>query len=99
MIQWAAQNLSENEIGMYDAVMDRGDPLSMFFAIQALSARYYDSVGQDGELLTGSAPVAQAQGFRSQAEVVRAMNDPRYESDPAYRQDVFDKLDRSNLQF
>jgi hypothetical protein len=37
--------------------------------------------------------------FRSQAEVVRAMADARYEKDPAYRQDVFDKLDRSNIQY
>jgi len=34
-----------------------------------------------------------------QAEVVRAMTDPRYEKDPAYRQDVYDKLERSNVQF
>jgi hypothetical protein len=28
------------------------------------------------------------------------MNDPRYDRDPAYRQDVINKLDRSdNLQF
>ena len=25
------------------------------------------------------------------------MNDPRYETDPAYRQDVFDALERSNI--
>jgi len=38
-------------------------------------------------------------GFRSQAEVVRAMGDERYENDPAYRQDVYNKLERSNLNF
>ena len=38
-------------------------------------------------------------GFRSQAEVVAAMSDPRYERDPAYRQDLYDKLERSNVQF
>ena len=38
-------------------------------------------------------------GFRSQAEVVQAMNDPRYDRYPAYRQDVYDKLERSNVQF
>ena len=27
--------------------------------------------------------------FRSQAEVVRAMSDPQYDKDPAYRQDIF----------
>jgi len=99
MIQWAGQNLSEQEIAMYDAVMDRGDPLAMFFAAQALNARYKDAEGYDGQLLTGSAPRTTADVFRSQAEVVRAMSDPRYENDPAYRQDIADKLERSTIQF
>ena len=99
MLQWASQNLNEQEIAMYDAVMDRGDPLAMFFAAQALYGRFQDSVGVDGQLLTGSAPRSTADVYRSQAEVVRAMSDPRYENDPAYRQDVADKLERSNLQF
>ena len=99
MIQWASQNLSEQEIAMYDAVMDRGDPLAMFFAAQALNARFKDSEGYDGQLLTGSAPRSTADVFRSQAEVVRAMSDPRYENDPAYRQDIAEKLERSTLQF
>ena len=37
--------------------------------------------------------------FRSQQELVAAMSDARYDRDPAYRQDVIEKLDRSNLEF
>ncbi len=37
--------------------------------------------------------------FRSQAELVRAMADPRYDNDPAYRQDVIEKLERSDVEF
>ena len=99
MIEWAGQNLSEQEVAMYDAVMDRGDPLAMFFAAQALNARYQDAVGYDGEMLTGSAPRNTSDAFRSQAELVAAMSDPRYDKDPAYRADVADKLERSNIQF
>ncbi len=99
MIQWAGQNLSEQEVAMYDAVMDRGDPLAMFFAAQALNARYQDAVGYDGEMLTGNAPRNSGDAFRSQAELVAAMSDPRYDKDPAYRADVADKLERSNIQF
>jgi len=97
MIQWAGQNLSENEIAMYDAAMDKGDPLTMFFAAQALNARYQDAIGYDGEMLTGSAPRNTADVFRSQAELVAAMSDPRYDKDPAYRQDIADKLAVSNI--
>jgi hypothetical protein len=99
MIQWASQNLSEQEVQMYDTVMDRGDPIAMFFAAQALSARYQDAVGYDGEMLTGNAPRNSTDSFRSQAELVEAMSDPRYDRDPAYRADVADKLERSNINF
>ena len=97
MLQWASGNLSEQEINLYDAAMDRGDPLTMFFAAQALNSRYQDAVGYDGEMLTGSAPRNTGNGFRSQAELIAAMSDPRYDKDPAYRQDIADKLAVSNI--
>ena len=50
-------------------------------------------------MLTGSAPKSSRDQFRSQAELVRAMDDSRYDNDPAYRQDVMRKLERSNLEF
>ena len=99
MIQWATQNLTENEIKLYDAAMDKGDPLTMFFAAQALNARYRDAAGYEGRMLTGSAPRNTGDVFRSQAELVAAMSDPRYDKDPAYRMDISEKLERSNLQF
>lgn len=99
MMGWAQQNLTDNEIEMYDAVMERGDPLSCYFAVQALAYRFQDASGYDGQLLTGTTPSSNVDVFRSQAEVVRAMSDPRYDKDPAYRQDVADKLERSNLNF
>jgi hypothetical protein len=98
MIGWAAENLPPQEIAIYDSVMDKGDPQAIYFAIQALNNKYQDSVGNEGRLLTGRTTQS-SDVFRSQAEVVRAMSDPRYDNDPAYRQDIFDKLDRSNLQF
>ena len=83
MITWAKDNLSEQEIKMYDTVMNRADPLSCFFAVQALTNRYQDATGVDGEILTGKPAVNKEDTYRSQAEVVRAMTDPRYENDPA----------------
>jgi len=99
MVEWAQQNLQEQEIKMYDTVMDRGDPLACFFAVQALKNRFDDASGVDGEMLTGKAPTNKGNVYRSQAEVVRAMKDPKYENDPAYRSDVYSKLERSNIEF
>ena len=99
IMQWATQNLQKNEIEMYDAVMDKGDPLAAYFAVQALSGRMKDSQGVDGQLLTGKAPKSDGDVFKSQAQVVKAMSDDRYEKDPAYRQAIYDKLERSNINF
>ena len=99
MLQWASSNFDEAEISRYDKVMESGDPDAAYFAVQALAAKYNDGVGVEGKMLTGKPAKSDGDEFRSQAEVVRAMSDPRYEKDPAYRQDVYDKLERSNVQF
>ena len=99
MINWAGQNLSQEEIGMYDNVMASGNPNAIFFAVQALSNKYSDAVGSDGQLLTGRGANEQTSVFRSQQELVNAMSDPRYDNDPAYRQDVMRKLENSDLSF
>lgn len=99
MISWAAENLSDKEREAYDHVMDMNDPYAAFFAVKALNNAYTNAEGYEGRMLTGQAAPNPVDAFRSQAEVVQAMSDPRYESDPAYRNDVFEKLDRSNLNF
>jgi len=99
MLGWAGQNLSAKEIEMYDSIMDKGDPAAAFFAVQALAYRYQDSNGVEGNLVQGKAPSPNTGAYRSQAELVQAMSDPRYDSDPAYRQDVMRKLERSNINF
>ena len=99
MVGWAKENLQEGEIEMYDRVMENGDPIACYFAVQALKYRFDDASGTEGQMLTGKAPTNKGDVYRSQAEVVRAMNDPKYDNDPAYRQDVYNKLERSKLEF
>ena len=99
MITWAGQNLTKQEIAMYDSVMGKGDPNAIFFAVQALNSKYSEAVGNDGQLLTGRGTADTTDVFRSQAELVQAMSDPRYDRDPAYRQDLINKLERSDISF
>jgi len=99
MLEWANSNLQSKEIDMFDAVMEKGDPLSAFFAVRSLAYRYEDAMGRDGKMTTGTAPKTSGDIFRSQQEVVAAMSDPRYDVDPAYRRDIMNKLERSNIQF
>ena len=99
MLQWAKDTLNPQEIQMFDTVMERGDPLAAFFAVRSLAYRYEDALGRDGEMITGTAPKGDGSQFNSQAEVVEAMSDPRYDRDPAFRQKVMKKLERSDINF
>ncbi len=99
MMGWANDSLEKGEIDMFDQVMDKGDPVSCFFAIQALKYRYNDANGVEGEMLTGKAARNQGDKFESQAQVIEAMNDSKYDNDPAYRRKVMEKLERSDVQF
>tara|TARA_R110002050_G_scaffold84837_1_gene181072 strand:- start:1006 stop:1647 length:642 start_codon:yes stop_codon:yes gene_type:complete len=99
MLEWASQNLSKEEIEMYDSVMGAGNANSIYFAVQSLANTYFDSVGDEGQLLTGRGAGESNAIFRSQSELVQAMSDPRYDNDPAYRSDVMAKLENSDLGF
>ena len=99
MMSWATQNVPEQEINMYDAVMELGNPVAAYFAVQALALKYQDQSGRDGRMVTGKAPKQTADVFKSQAEMIKAMEDDRYNDDPAYREAILEKLERSNINF
>ena len=99
MLEWAGDNFSQEEIEMYDGVMGSGNPNAIYYAVQALQSRYNDAVGSDGQLLTGRGTQDTDDSFKSQAELVAAMSDPRYDRDPAYRNDVMRRLENSDVQF
>lgn len=98
LTSWAADNFSPEEIQAFDNVVESGNMAAINLALQALYYRYTDAMGFEGNMIQGK-PARAQDVFRSQAEVVRAMSDPRYDNDPAYRQDIFDKLERSNLDY
>ncbi len=99
MLEWAGESFDKEEIEMYDSVMQSGNPNAIYYAVQALQARYNDSVGSDGQTLTGRDAVDSNDSFKSQAEVVAAMSDPRYDRDPAFRRDVMRRLENSDVEF
>lgn len=98
LVSWAAENFDQSEIEAFDGVVESGNVGAINLALQALYYRYTEAEGMEGQLLQGKA-AAPANGFRSQAEVVRAMQDPRYDRDPAYRAEVMQRLEQSDLDF
>ena len=100
MTAWASDNLDKNSTDAFDEVINSGSINAIKLAVSGLKAEYEKSVGYEGRMVQGKAPVNTQDVYRSQAELVRAMNDSKYDTDPAYRQDVMQKLERSdNLQF
>ena len=99
IVEWAASNLDNRSIDAFDSVVDSGNPAAINIAFAGLQSRYNDANGYEGRMLQGKAADSRGDVFRSQAELVAAMGDPRYDTDPAYRADVIEKLDQSDLQF
>ena len=99
IVNWAADNLSKDVIESFDDLISTGNIGAIKLAVNGMKAQYEDANGYEGRMLTGKAPQTSGDVFRSQPELVAAMSDPRYDSDPAYRQDIMQKLDRSDLQF
>ena len=100
MVQWAGENLEQSSIEAFDTIINSGSVDAIKLAVSGLKAQYENSNGYEGTMLTGKAPTNTKDVYRSQAELVAAMSDRRYDNDPAYRQDVIARLERSdNLEF
>jgi len=96
LMKWASDNLAKDDIESFDDVLATGNKSAVKFAIKALVGQMEETEGRDSNIVTGKKPVA-GDAYRSMAEVVRDMNKPEYELDPAYRADVQRKIERSNL--
>ena len=99
VVEWAASNLPDAQIDAFDSVVDTGNPAAIGIAFQGLQSQYNESNGYEGRMLQGKPAASSGDIFRSQAELVAAMGDPRYDNDPAYRADVIQKLEQSDLNF
>ena len=97
LTKWAETNLSPDDVNAFDEVMNTGNKAAVKFAVKALNAQYEDAVGREPNLVTGKTSM-RGDKYRSMAEVVRDMESPEYEANDAYRLDVMQKLERSNLK-
>ena len=97
LTKWAETNLSPDDVNAFDEVMNTGNKAAVKFAVKALNAQYEDAVGREPNLVSGKTSM-RGDKYRSMAEVVRDMESPEYEANDAYRLDVMQKLERSNLK-
>ena len=96
LVEWAGNNLSEAEVKVFNDMVDGGDVETAKFAVQGLLAKSGANTRQPS-LYEGTSDIVSKDAFASVAQVTEAMNDPRYETDPAYRRQVEEKIGRSTV--
>ena len=96
MIQWAADNLPSTEIDAFNSVTASANVPAIKFAVESLSNKWKNAEGYEGTLVKGNRSVNDGlRPYRSNAELAADINNPRYQNDPAFRQDVEKRLSRS----
>lgn len=97
MSEWAANNLPESEVSSYNEIVESGSTEAAKMAVRGMYARYVNENGGSAvNIKKGNTSGAAIQPFNSNAQVVEAMNDRRYEMDPAYRAEVERRISVSN---
>ena len=79
MVQWAADNMDRSDVESFDSLLASGNVGAIKLAVQGIKAQYDNVNGYEGTMLSGKPPTTSKDVFRSQAELVAAMGDPRYE--------------------
>lgn len=94
---WASKNLTEQEINEFNRAVEGGSEAAKW-AVRGLYARYRQSEGQEpSRSLSGRTNAGPTDTFTSTQQVVEAMKDTRYQNDPAFREQIQEKLRRSNV--
>ena len=97
MVAWAVDNLPANEVNEFNSLTETGNATAIKFAVQGLYSQYNNAMGVEPNLVTGRASQSGPTPYRSTAEVVTAMSDPRYGKDVTYTEDVQRRLGGSDV--
>ena len=97
MITWAAGNLDKGEVDAFNSMLKTSNPHQIRIAVAGIQAAYMNNAPREPKLVGGRTPRPNTTKFESTAQVVAAMNDPKYKEDPAYRKQVEEKLSRSKV--
>tara|TARA_Y100000593_G_scaffold94607_1_gene194600 strand:- start:2343 stop:3149 length:807 start_codon:yes stop_codon:yes gene_type:complete len=97
MTSWAESNFTEAEQSAFNKAIRNQDIEVVKLAIAGLSARYSANAEREPRLIGGKTARESTDKYESTAQIVAAMNDPLYKTDPAYRKKVENKIARSNV--
>lgn len=96
MKSWAKQSMDKSEQQRINTLLSSNDEYYVKLGLNQLKSAYENKNGKDPKLVSGARPVSgPTDVFESNTQVIRAMQDPKYQTDPAYRKSVQEKLMRS----
>ena len=88
----------DSAIDAYNNLVEQGNVSAISMFLSGVQAEMTLKNGTSNRTIMGSQVSANVNsGYSSQDEMVKAMSDPRYESDMKYRQEVVNKLRNSNF--
>ena len=96
LTDWARDNMAANELEVYNQMVATGTDNAKM-AVEWMMSKREAAGDVEPNLVSGKPQAASKDEFRSTAQVVAAMKDPRYGKDAAYTKDVEQKLGRSSV--
>lgn len=97
MVQWAAKNLTQEQLDSFNAAVSTGKKDTAMWAVQGLYGMFTGKTGSNPKFVRGRPGDDGPVGFASKHELVSAMRDPRYGKDTAYTQEVETRVARSSI--
>ena len=97
MVAWALESLPAEEVKAFNDLTETANAPAIKMAVQGLYSQYNNAMGVEPSLVSGRASSGGPTPFRSTAEVVTAMSDPRYGKDVTYTEDVQRRLGGSDV--
>jgi hypothetical protein len=95
VIEFAKTNLNEAEQNAFNQTLDTGSIEQVKFAVQAIASRAGVTSEQPQSMINGDSIETASDTFESTAQIMEAMSDKKYQTDPAYRKKVEEKIARS----
>ena len=100
VMAWAAEKLSQEEQDAYDKAVSANNPTMARLVVQGLMSRYEREYGVQPNLVTGgrsNEASIEGSSFASRSDMIQAMSDKRYGTDPDYTREVEAKVIRSGI--
>ena len=97
MVSWALESLPAEEVKAFNDLTETANAPAIKMAVQGLYSQYNNAMGVEPNLVSGKASSSGPTPYRSTAEVVTAMSDPRYGKDVTYTEDVQRRLGGSDV--